>query len=50
MRNIQLQQKHKRNVTLQLYYLETIKIFHIQLNKQVHINKYGTVRILTTMY
>jgi len=35
---------------MQLYYLETIKIVLIQENKQVHVNKYGTVRILTTMY
>lgn len=36
--NIQLQQKHKSNI-MQLYYLETIKIFLIQVNKQVHVNK-----------
>jgi len=34
---------------MQLYYSATIKIFLIQVNKQVHVNKYGTVRILTTM-
>ena len=45
--NIQLQQKHK---SMQLYYLETIKIFLTQVYKQVHVNKYGTVRTLTTMY
>lgn len=35
---------------MQLYYLETIKKVLILVNKQVHDDKYGTFRILTTTY
>jgi hypothetical protein len=35
---------------MQLYYLETIKKVLIRVNKQVHDEKYGTSRILTTTY